>query len=845
MPFTILLDYLRWYFVFIPKYLLNLLYRYINYIDNKLAITVMTSYFLTPLFGDKTIIGFLLGFVFRLLRIIFGLLVLFVFLINYLIILIFWVVAPLLFVYQGFLYLFVFFLITFSLFCIKRLYLPTQHAHDIDNALDLKHAFTPFSKHIYSLLRSGILNKNKVIDLLLKSPEIKQMILRLELDNKIIEQLLFNNLDFNEVELFQSIFKYKNLDHFVRPNLLFLSIIDTSKRLQVELIKHNVTLISVEEVYRWQVQDRLLSHHTHIWDIDYKVHKTGGLNRAWIARPTPLLDKVSEDITKQAQHRNNFPIFGKENIIEDIKKSLAKEGRKNILILGSPGVGKSSVVYGLAEEIVNGKANELIRFKRIVKLDATKLLALNDKKSEELISIIDEIESEKNTILFIDDIHVLSSMSSANSDKQGLLEYLQPYLEEGRLQVIGTTSLKNYKEFVEPNASFARLFERFEIAEPSNEQVLSILEYNLLNSNKTYSIQALKGIIDLSKKYIRDRVLPDKAIQIIEILNVKNTDNIIYLEEVEEYITQATGIPVNKVSIEETKNLLNLENDLNNLVIAQPTAVKLVSDAIIRSRTGTRSENKPIASFLFAGPTGVGKTYTAKMLAKYLFGKEEMLTRFDMSEFQNLDDTLVFINRLCDLVTDKAYTVVLIDEIEKANQKLILTLLQVLDEARLTNSSGEVCDFTQVVIIATTNVGNRVIDELYNAGKPINEIETKAMEEVKNYYAPEFLNRFSDVVVFSPLSKTAIIQVVKLEVEKLVSRIKRDKQIDLTYSDLFIYYVSKNAYSSEYGARPVARFLEEDIETKIAKLILQNLINTGSTYNLDQLVVTKENSMNE
>ena len=844
MPFTILTDYIRWYFVFVPRYFLSLLFRYINYIDNKLAITVMIEYFFVPLFGDTTILGFVLGFVFRLIRITFGIVVLFVFLINYFIVLIFWVIAPAIFLYHGAMYFLVFLLLSFSFFLIKRLYFPTQHTHNVSKITDLKHTFTTASKRIYSTLREGVSSKEKFITLLLKSCEVEQMILRLELKYADIEHILISNLDFNEATLFQSIFKYKDFDHFVRPNLLFLAIVEGSKKVQLELTKKNVTLIDIEETYRWQVQDRTLNYRSHIWDLDYKTYRTGGLNRAWIARPTPLLNKVSEDITKLAQEQNNFAVFGKEKIIESIKEALAKVGRKNVLIIGKPGVGKSSVVYGLAEEIVNGKSNSLTRFKRIVRLDATKLLALNDKKSEELINIINEIESEKNTILFIDDIHILSSMSSANLNKQGLLEYLQPYLKEGKLQVIGTSSYKNFKEFIEPNVSFSRLFEQFEIEEPTDEEVLNILEYNILNSDKLYSIQALKGIVELSKKYIRDRVLPDKAIQTIEILSSKDTDNIIYLDEVKEYITKVTGIPVNDVSIEETKNLLNLENDLNSLVIAQPRATKLISNTIIRSRTGARSGKKPIASFLFAGPTGVGKTYTAKMLAKYLFGQEEMLTRFDMSEFQNLEDTKVFINRLCDVVSDKAYAVVLIDEIEKANQKLILTLLQVLDEARLTNSDGEICDFTQTIIIATTNIGNRVIDHLYNAGKTDPEIEAQAMVKIKNHFAPEFLNRFTDIVVFSSLSKVEILNVVKLEVIKLVEIFKKDKHIELTYSDAFIYFIANSSYSSEYGARPVYRFLEEEIETKIAKLILQGELSTGSTYNLDQLITTKGASQN-
>ena len=844
MPFKILLNYLNWYFIFVPKYLLSILFRYINYIDDRFAITIMASYFFVPLFGDTSLVGFVLGFVFRLIRILTGVFVLFVFLINYLIVLVFWLVAPAVFLYHGYLYFTVFVGISFLFFLIKRLYLPTQHSHNIKVASELDHAFTPSSKRIYSAIKHSD-KKSKFVELILDNVEVEKMVLRLELDHDSLAKLLISNLDINEDNLFKSIFKYKDLAHFVRPSLMFLAIIDSDKKIQLELIKQNVTLVDIEDTYKWQILDQSILHKGHIWDLDYKAYSIGGLNRAWIARPTPLLNKVSEDITKEFQENKKFVAFGKEKIIENIKKSLAKEGRKNVLIIGKPGVGKSSVVFGLAEEIVNGKSNKLIRFKRIVKLDSTKLLALNDKKSEELINIIDEIESEKNTILFIDDIHILSSMSTANSNKQGLLEYLQPYLEQGKLQIIGTTSPKNFKEFIEPNVSFARLFENFELEEPNDEQVLCILEFSLLHSEKIYSIQALKGIIQLSRKYIKERVLPDKAISIIEILNARATDNNIYLSQVKQYITEVTGIPVNKVSIDESENLLNLENSLNEIIIAQPRAVKLVSDAIIRSRTGISFDKKPIASFLFAGPTGVGKTYTAKMLAKKLFGQTEMLTRFDMSEFQNLGDSENFINRLCDEIGHKAYSVILIDEIEKANQKLILTLLQVLDEARLTDTSGEVCDFTQTIIIATTNIGNRVIDHLFSSGSTDNQIEEKAMIEIKNHFAPEFLNRFTDVVVFSPLSKTEILEVVRLEVARLVNNLKKNNHIEVSYTDAFIYYVSSNAYSSEYGARPVYRFLEENVQTQIAKLILQGTLSKGSTYDLDQLINTKENTLDE
>jgi len=845
MPLKLLQNYIHWYFVFVPQYLVSILFRYIGYIDDKLAITVMASYIFVPLFNDKTVLGYVLGFVFRLIRIIFGGFILLVFIISAFLILVFWVIAPALFLYYGFSYFLLFLVISFSLFLIKRMYLPTQHTHHVKSLEDLENAFTPPAKHIYSVL-VRLNNKSKFVSLLLKSKDVRQMLLRLELDYIAVEKMLIDNLQVTQTEFLKSIYKYKDLSHFIRPNLLFLALVESNKNIQLELVKKNISLIDVEDVYKWQILDRSLLHKLHIWDLDYKPHKVGGLNRAWLAKPTPLLDKISEDITKIVlQNKNNFAVFGKDKVIQQLKVILSKQERQNVLIIGKPGVGKSSLIYGLASDIVTGRSNKSLRFKRIVKLDATKLLALNEKKSATLINIIDEIKQEKNTILYIDDIHVLSSLSVANSDKQGLFEYLQPYLENNKLQVIGTTSPQNYKKFIEPNITFSRLFKKLELTEPTDDDVLSIMQFNLLHSEKVYSIQALKQIINLSKKYIKKRVLPDKAISILEILNAKDTDNVIYQEKVNQYFTQLTGVPVNKITIDEAKNLLNLETNLNNIIIAQPKAIQLISDAIIKSRTGTRSKNKLIASFLFAGPTGVGKTYTAKMLAKSLFGQQEMLTRFDMSEFQNLGDTNTFINRLCDAVYHKTYSVILIDEIEKANEKLILTLLQVLDEAKLTNANGEVFDFTQTIIIATTNVGNKVITSLYNQGKSVEEIEPIAMLEIKNHFVPELLNRFSDIVIFSPLNKAEIFKIAKLEIDKLVSSMQVEKNINLIYSDKFVYFVVNNSYSSEYGARPIDRFIEENIQLQIAKLILQGKISSGSSYNLDQFVNTKHITTNE
>ncbi|MCG2691307.1 ATP-dependent Clp protease ATP-binding subunit, partial [Microgenomates group bacterium] len=470
-----------------------------------------------------------------------------------------------------------------------------------------------------------------------------------------------------------------------------------------------------------------------------------------------------------------------------------------------------------------------LKFKRLVSLDSSRLAAgANDAElNQRITQIIAEIKAAGNIILFVDEVHNLATINQDSAETSDIFMALEPTLSEGEFQFIGATTTENYKKYLEPNEAFSRLFEVVDLAEATPQQTLEILQYLAWEQQQTEAVTvtlvALQTIIELSQALIHDRVFPDRAVNLLDevIAVVKSQDlNLVTSADVRQLLTKKTKVPLNKLTKDDVSLLLNLEKKLHQRVIGQDKAIKAVSDAIRRARTGLKDQHKPIASFLFAGPTGVGKTETAKALASEFFGSEKVMIRLDMSEFQTMESVDRLLEILTDAVGHQTYTIILLDEIEKAHAKIINLFLQVLDDARLTDLNGKTADFANTIIIATTNVGTSLKN---------NPKEAAVLEKIESHFPPEWLNRFSGLIVFTPLNEKEVEAVVKLKLNQL-SRELLKQELGISFDETVIKQISREGFSPKWGGRQVDRVIQEKVANVIAEKILKGEVKKRQPF---------------
>ncbi len=634
---------------------------------------------------------------------------------------------------------------------------------------------------------------------------------------------------------------------------------------------------------------------------------------------TPSLDEFGRDLTLAAQELRLDPVVGREKEIERVIQILARRTKNNPVLLGEPGVGKTAVAEGLAIRIVNAEVPDILDGKKVIQLDMGLLVAgtkYRGEFEERLKKIMDEIRQAGNVILVIDEMHTLIGAGAA----EGAIDaanILKPALSRGEIQVIGATTSDEYRKYIEKDSALERRFQPVQIDEPSIDESIEIIKglkpkyeehHRLIISD-----DAIVAAVKLSSKYVNDRFLPDKAIDVIDEASskvrlkasnlcpeakelekqlkslIKEKEDAIRNQEFEtasqlrdeeadlrdrirevaadwrdkhdanrptvtaenvaEVIAMMTGVPVTKLTEGESERLLRLEDTLHNRVIGQHDAIVAISKAIRRARVGLKAPNRPIGSFIFCGPTGVGKTELAKALAEAMFGSEDNMLRVDMSEFMEKHSTSKLIGsppgyvgyddggHLSELVRKKPYSVVLFDEIEKAHPDVFNIMLQILDDGRLTDSKGRHVSFKNTVIIMTSNVGASMITNTSKLGFTTSEDESKSKyeklkdtvsEEMKKAFRPEFLNRIDETIVFAHLSKEEIRQIVDLMLKDLFKRLaEKDLNIDVT--DEVKDHLAENGYSEAYGARPLRRLIQRKMEDSLAEEILSGKYGSGDT----------------
>lgn len=638
---------------------------------------------------------------------------------------------------------------------------------------------------------------------------------------------------------------------------------------------------------------------------------------------TPNLNQYGRDLTEMAKEGKLDPIIGREKEIERVIQILSRRTKNNPALIGDPGVGKTAIAEGLAQKIIEGNIPETLKGKRVVTLDLSSMVAGSKYRGEfeeRLKNVMNEIRESKNVILFLDEMHTIIGAGGA----EGAIDasnILKPALARGEIQAIGATTLDEYRKHVEKDAALERRFQPVTIGEPTKEEALLILEglrdkYEAHHKVKITD-EAIKSAVDLSDRYIADRFLPDKAIDLVDeaaskvrikiftappdlkkleeelaalekekseaislqdyeraaelrdkIQNIKqqledarknwnekasSKDSVVTEEDIASIVSGWTGIPVTKLAEEESKRLLNLESILHQRVIGQEEAVLAVSKAIRRARVGLKDPKRPVGSFIFLGPTGVGKTELSKALAEALFGDENAVIRVDMSEYMEKHTVSKLIGsppgyvgyeeggQLTEKVRRKPYSVILLDEIEKAHPDVFNILLQILDDGRLTDGKGRTVDFKNSVVIMTSNVGVSTIRKQAVLGfsTSTNEREgayekmkENVLEELKKTFRPEFLNRVDEIIVFHQLQEEHLHKIVDLMLNSLLGRIK-EMNINVEVSDSAKAFLVEKGYDQAYGARPLRRAIQKMVEDQLSEEMLKGEIKPGAAVLVD------------
>lgn len=651
---------------------------------------------------------------------------------------------------------------------------------------------------------------------------------------------------------------------------------------------------------------------------------------------TPTLDSLAKDLTESAKEENVDPVIGRGEEIERVIQILSRRTKNNPVLIGEPGVGKTAVAEGLAQQIVHNEIPEILRDKRVMTLDMGTVVAGTKYRGEfedRLKKVMEEIRQAGNIILFIDELHTLIGAGGA----EGAIDasnILKPSLSRGELQCIGATTLDEYRKYIEKDAALERRFQPIQVDEPTLDETIQILnglrDRYEAHHRVTITDEAIKASANLSSRYITDRFLPDKAIDLIdeagskvrlrsytippnlkeleqkleevrkekdaavqsqefekaaslrdseqrlreELEKTKNEwkekqgqeDTEVTEEDIASVVSVWTGVPVAKLTKDESDRLLNLEETLHSRVIGQEEAVNAVSKAIRRARAGLKDPKRPIGSFIFLGPTGVGKTELARALAEAMFADEEAMIRIDMSEYMEKHATSRLVGsppgyvgyeeggQLTEKVRSKPYSVVLLDEVEKAHPEVFNILLQVLEDGRLTDSKGRVVDFRNTVLIMTSNVGaselrrNKFVGfNLEEEGREYKDMKSKVTDALKKAFRPEFLNRIDETIVFHSLEKKHMRNIVTLMIEQLQNRLK-EQEIEFTVTEKALDKIADEGFDPEYGARPIRRSIQKHVEDLLSEELLKETIEKGQNVKIglnnkgEFIVLTKETS---
>ena len=581
----------------------------------------------------------------------------------------------------------------------------------------------------------------------------------------------------------------------------------------------------------------------------------GGIGRDWSFGYTPTLSQFGRNLNQEIEYSGEVHVYGRSKEVDEIERILAKSTQSNVLLIGEHGIGKKSITKGLVSRIVFGKVLPVLRYKQVFQVDTGALLSGSGSAGEitqRVTKIFNEAIRAGNIILFFDNFHALLS-SKEGVGKVNIAEIIMPYMQ-GSINIIGTTTLKEYHKNIEANPGVAAALDKINVSEPNQDQTLQVLEemVPIIESRNGvfWPYQSLKEVVRVAGRYIQNVPFPQKAIEIVDEVSVdiaKSGKKIVLAKDIDELISRKLEVPVAQAEGKEADKLLHLEEFMHMRVVGQSEAISAVANAMRRARSGIQNQKKPIGTFLFLGPTGVGKTETSKALAEAYFGSEKSMIRVDMSEYQEASSIYRLIGsppaagsegergQLTTAVADNPFSLILLDEIEKAHPNILTLFLQVFDDGRLTDSTGRTVDFTNSIIISTSNAGSELIRQnIQNkiSGEPMKKSLLDYLQ-TKGIFKPEFLNRFDAVVAFHPLSQDQILQVANLMLDQLASRMS-EKEITLSFTKGAIEMLAKEGFDPVYGARPMRRVIQDKVENALAQSMLAGKIPRGSRVTIEE-----------
>lgn len=636
---------------------------------------------------------------------------------------------------------------------------------------------------------------------------------------------------------------------------LFGGCLTVSQQLQAMFEEIEIPLKNLENVVAWITMQEDLRHQWRYFRSRARLKPKGAMDRAMTAVATPYLDHLSTDLTARARAGQLAPCVARDDAMDAIFRSL-QEGH-SVVLVGDSGVGKTAIINGIAQRMVIEDVPKILQDKRLIDLSIPLLVGSQSAQlgvEERLNRALLETARASNIVLVLENIHNLIGVSSGGAVTLDLSEILASALGSGRFLVLATTTTTDFRRFIEPSAGLSSAFTPLTIQEVDDDAAIRILEASSgpleYHHQVFFSYGALAKLVELSRRYVHDQALPKKALTLmgevaVSARQTRGDHAVISADDVARLVSQKVRIPLTEVTQEESAKLLNLEARIHERLVGQDEAVSAVAGALRRARVGLRDQKRPIVNLLFLGPTGVGKTQLAKTVAQVYFGSEDAMIRLDMSEYQEQASVAQLVGAppgysgggtggfLTDAVRRNPFSLVLLDELEKAHPEILNIFLQVMDDGRLSDSAGRTIDFSNVILIATSNAGTETISQGLQHGQGIDEIKGQLLQrDLSRYFHPEFLNRFDQVVVFTPLTKSEIVAITKLLLDEVAGQLMQ-RNIVLRASEAAIRELADKGFDPIFGARPLRRVIQDDVDNALARFLLTGKLGHRDTAILE------------